>query len=136
MGFIKYFPLFAIVLVVYNVIAILGLGEINLQNSVLFQLELVSKAVVTFSVDSVMILFGVVILFIEIVKSTRTSTASVIDHSLSTLVFVVFLVEFLLVKEVGTSGFLILMAFSLLDVIAGFTVTITTARRDVAFDQQ
>ena len=58
--------------------------------------------------------------------------ASVIDHSMSTLVFIIFLVEFLTVKGAGNSTFLILGLMSLFDVIAGFTVTIVAARRDFA----
>ena len=69
----------------------------------------------------------------EIFKATRTSMASVIDHTLSTLVFVAFIIEFVLVKGAGTSTFLILGLMSLFDVIAGFTVTIVAARRDIGF---
>ena len=46
-----------------------------------------------------LLLLGVVALFIEIVKATRSSMASAVDHALSALVvFAAYLVEFLLVK--------------------------------------
>ena len=51
---------------------------------------------------------GVVALFIEIVKATRSSMASAVDHALSALVFAAYLVEFLLVKAAGTGVFLVL----------------------------
>ena len=50
---------------------------------------------------------------------------------LSTLVFILFLVEFLLVGACASSVFFILMVMALFDVVAGFTVSITSAGRDV-----
>ena len=78
-----------------------------------------------------MLVIALALLFVELVKSTRTSNASVIDHLLSTLVFVLFLVEFLLVKGATTSLFFVLMLFSLVDVLAGFSVSLRAASRDV-----
>jgi hypothetical protein len=46
-------------------------------------------------------------------------------------VFILFLVEFLLVGAAASSLFFILMLMSLVDVVAGFTVSITAAGRDV-----
>ena len=66
-------------------------------------------------------------------KSTRTSSASVIDHLLSTFVFVAFLVEFLLVPGAAHSVFFTLMLIALVDVLAGFSVSIRSAGRDVNF---
>jgi hypothetical protein len=48
------------------------------------------------------------------------------------VLFVVALLEFLLVPACGTSVFLIITALTLIDVIAGFTVSLSTARRDIA----
>jgi len=45
------------------------------------------------------------------------------------------LIEFLLVKQAGTSTFFILMVISLVDVLAGFIVTARTAQRDIAIDR-
>ena len=65
-----------------------------------------------------------------------TGMSSVIDHALSMAVFVIFLVEFLVVKGCGTSTFFILGLMSLVDVIAGFTVSIAGARRDFTYGGQ
>lgn len=70
------------------------------------------------------------LLFIEVLKATRTGSSSIIDHMLSTAVFVGCLVEFLLVAQAATSTFFLLMAMALFDVIAGFSVSIRAARRD------
>ena len=54
------------------------------------------------------------------------------DHALSMTLFVIALLEFLLVPACGTSVFLIVTALTLIDVIAGFAVSLSTARRDIA----
>ncbi len=133
---LKHFPLFAVVLIIYNLLAIFSHEESSVFGLVLFSVNLVSGAALVFSVDTMMILFGVIVIFIELVKATRSSAASALDHGLSTLVFIVFLLELILVKNMGTPGFLILTTLSLLDVIAGFTVTINTARRDFAIGRE
>jgi hypothetical protein len=74
------------------------------------------------------------LLFVEVLKSTRSNNASVVDHLLSTGVFIVFLVEFLLVPSAATSVFFILMLLALLDVLAGFSVSIRSAGRDVTYN--
>lgn len=122
-------PLFVLLLVAYNVTMLFG--DINATlSSQMYSLGLVSGAVWTFTVSDLFIILGVITLYIEVFKSTRTGVSSVIDHSLSMVVFIIFLIEFLVVESCGTSTFFILGLMSLLDVIAGFTVSIVAARRD------
>ncbi len=124
-------PLFAVLLVAYNLAMLFG--DINAHlASELFGLNLISGAHWRFSVHDLYMVLGVIVLYLEIFKSTRTGMASVLDHTLSTLIFVAFLVEFLVVAGCGTSTFFILGLMSLLDVVAGFTVSIVAARRDFA----
>jgi len=78
-------------------------------------------------------MLAAVLLYFEILKATRYSSGAIIDHALSMVVFVIFLVEFIVVPGAGTATFMILTLMALLDVVAGFTVTISTARRDIAF---
>jgi hypothetical protein len=123
----KHIPLLVIILIVYNVLAFFFGG---LLNHVLWRITLVSGAVWTFTVNDLLLVFSVLLLYLELFKATRTSTASIVDHGLSLAVFIAFLLEFALVREVGNSTFMIIMMIALLDVIAGFTITISTARRD------
>lgn len=51
------------------------------------------------------------------------------------VLFIVCLVEFLLLPAFATSTFFLLALMVLLDVLAGFIVTIVAARRDVDFGQ-
>jgi hypothetical protein len=127
-------PLFAVIWVLYNLIAVAGASD-SLDGK-LFEMTLISGAVWTVSTKDLLLLVGLVALFIEVFKATRTSTASILDHALSVLVFIAFLVEFLTVKQAGNSVFFLLGLMSLLDVVAGFTVTIMGARRDLALGDQ
>ncbi len=72
------------------------------------------------------------LLFIELMKATYTSSASLLDHGLSMLVFVACLIEFLLVKAAGTSVFFFIVIAALIDVMAGYTIGIRVARRDLS----
>ena len=45
------------------------------------------------------------------------------------------LIEFLLVRQAGTSTFFLLMMISIVDVIAGFIVTLRTAQRDITVER-
>ncbi|HWK66208.1 MAG TPA: hypothetical protein VNS34_14810 [Rhizobiaceae bacterium] len=100
-----------------------------------FSLTMMSGGVWSMSLGDLLIMLALVLLFVEVVKSTRTSNASLVDHLLSTFVFVAFLVEFLLVRGAAHSVFFTLMAIALIDVLAGFSVSLRAAGRDVNFEQ-
>ena len=76
---------------------------------------------------------ALVVLFVEPLKSTTSQKVAIINHSLSMILFVVCLVEFLLAPAFATSTFFLLTLMVLLDVLAGFIVTIVSARRDIDF---
>jgi len=120
-------PMLVITLIAYNVIALINS---DLLNQVLFSFPLISSAIFDVSVAELLLAFGILFLTIEVIKATRTNTTSVIDHMLSMVVFVVFLIEFLTLPFAGTSTFFLLMLMALADVIAGFSVSIAAARRD------
>ncbi|MEO0809983.1 MAG: hypothetical protein AAFW82_04970, partial [Pseudomonadota bacterium] len=67
-------------------------------------------------------------------KATYTSSTSLLDHGLSMIVFVVCLVEFLMVSEAQTSVFFFIVIATFIDVIAGYTIGIRLARRDINFE--
>lgn len=96
----------------------------------LFQAGMNSGGVVTFTWGDLWVVLGILGLFVELVKSTRSTNTSIFEHGLSMALFVLFLLEFLLIKQAGTSTFLILTLIQLMDVVAGFTISISTARRD------
>jgi len=128
-------PLLIVPLAIYNLMMLSGEVHAALSGH-LFSVDLLSGAVWSFSVHDAFVVGGVLVLYFEIFKSTGTGMASVLDHTLSMLVFIVYLVEFLVVGACGTSTFFALSLMSLLDVIAGFTVSIVAARRDFAIGSQ
>lgn len=81
--------------------------------------------------DALLVL-SIAILFMEILKSTSTGTATIFNHGLSMVLFIICLMLFLLNANFATSVFFIITVMSLLDVLAGVIVTIVSARRDFA----
>jgi hypothetical protein len=124
-------PLIAIAFILYNVVALTG--GVELLNRVLFKLPMVSKGVWEFRVGDLIILFTMILLFIELLKSTLTSASSLVDHALSMLVLMAALIEFLIVPQAATSVFFFILVATVIDVIAGFTIGIRVAKRDIGF---
>lgn len=127
---ISFVPLFALVLLLYHILVLAGVNFVGASS--LINMPLPSEAAWQLTWSDLFIVLGVFTLFIEIVKSTSTGTASIVDHALSMIVFIAFLMDFLFFKSAGTSAFLIVTLMSLLDVVAGFTITVASARRDFA----
>ena len=125
-------PLFLYLFVLANVAMFTQDAGGSMLNVVVTELALPSGRGLILTVSDLFIVAGVLSLYVETLKATRTSIVSIVDHGLSLLVFVAFLIELMVVPEVGNTTFLILAICSLMDVIMGFTVTISTARRDLA----
>ena len=123
-------PLFLYLLIAANIAMLAGPANQPMINVIVFEFGLPSARNIVITVSDLFILASLVFLYIETFKATRTSVISIIDHALSLLVFVVFLIEFLVVARVGNTTFLIITVASLMDVVLGFTVTISTAKRD------
>ncbi|CAG0954321.1 MAG: hypothetical protein F9K19_03850 [Rhizobiaceae bacterium] len=128
-------PLLIIPFILYNLglTGLFGAGTGDPWASEIVSVSMMSGGVWTMTLGDLLIVVALVLLFIEMIKSTRTSNASVVDHLLSTFVFVAFLVEFLLVQGAAHSVFFTLMVIALFDVLAGFSVSLRSAGRDVTF---
>lgn len=126
-------PLIAVALVLYNVVVLLG-GDATpseILATQMFEIPMLQQSAVwVFTWGDFIILLVLVLLFIELLKATYTSTASLLDHGLSMIVFVVCLIEFLLVRQAASSVFFFITMAALIDVIAGYTIGIRVARRD------
>lgn len=127
-------PLLILTFIAYNLglAGMFGQGA-DIWASEMFSLSMMSGGVWTMTLGDLLIVFALLLLFVEVLKSTRTSNASIIDHLLSTFVFVAFLVEFLLVRGAAHSVFFTLMVIALIDVLAGFSVSIRQGTRDVNY---
>jgi hypothetical protein len=132
------FPLLAIPVIIYNLMGFtfgggpdgtMSMAE-NLARP-LWQVGMVAEGS-TWAVSGgdLLIILSLGFFFIEILKSTSTGTATITNHAVSMVVFIICLIEFLLLKNFATSVFFILTIMTLLDVLAGVVVTIISARRD------
>lgn len=137
------FPLILIPVLIYNIWAFGATAANNDPNIVRghlsdawMRIPMASGVEWTVAFGDVLILLSLILLFIELLKSTSTGTAAIFNHALSMLVFIICLVEFLLHPAFATSVFFVMLVMALLDVLAGVVVTIISARRDVEFAGQ
>jgi hypothetical protein len=130
--FLVGFPLLIIPLAIYNMIVFLLPGIGWTQD--LVHIHMMSGADWTLTPGELLVGSSIVILFFEMLKATRLSTRTIIDHGLSTVIFIGMVVEFLLVKQAATGTFFLLLVISFVDVVGGFTITIRTAQRDVTIE--
>jgi hypothetical protein len=124
------FPLLLIPFLLVNVLMFMVDGGLTAQ---MLTATLPSGAAFSLTSGDLAVLTGLVFLYFEILKSTRTGTSSILDHVMSLTLFVVALLEFLLAKSAGNTPFMLIALMMFIDVIAGFTVSISVARRDVGF---
>ena len=130
---LRVIPLLIVSFIAYNVVVLLG-GDATADEILrkpLFSLPMVSGEKWVFSRGDLLVLLTMFMLFIELIKSTYTSSSQMIDHGLSMLVFIACLVEFLLVKKATSSVFFFILTAALIDVVAGALIGIRTARRDL-----
>jgi hypothetical protein len=126
-------PLIVFALFLYNAIVFLG-GNAppeQILNARIFEIGMIHDTRWVFTRGDFVVLLVLALLFVELLKSTYTTTVSLLDHGLSMLVFIACLIEFLMVKQAASSVFFFITIASLIDVIAGYTIGIRTARRDL-----
>jgi hypothetical protein len=134
-------PLLALPVLVYNLIVLILPGGFKAADATLrlaeplFTIRMTSGAGWAVSLSDLLLAGALVVLFVELLKSTNSKRLAIVNHSLSMVLFIVCLVEFLLLPAFATSTFFLLALMVLLDVLAGFIVTIVAARRDVDFGE-
>ena len=133
MTYIISFPVLAIVIAAY---LLLGSGGGMMIDGDAFSMTLASGAEMTLRGGDFFVIAGLLALFLEMVKAARPTRAAVLDHILSVATFVVALVAFVLVDYAGTATFFLLTLMTLIDVIAGFAISLFAARRDFAVDAE
>lgn len=124
------FPFILLVFLAYNAIVFTqGVGALN---DVILSVNMVSGSVWSLTVSDILLTAALFLLFIEVIKATRTGAGTILDHLLSTFVFIACLVEFIVVRQASTSTFFLIMVIAFIDVVAGYSVSIRSARRDLA----
>jgi len=126
------FPLLLIPFAIYNMIAFLmpGVGWTAPVTTV----HMMSGQDWVLTWEDLLLASAILLLWVEIIKSTRVGMRSVMDHLLAMALFVAMLVEFLLVQRAGTSTFFLLMMIALVDVLAGFIIGIRGAQHQVEIE--
>jgi hypothetical protein len=128
-------PLLVLPILVYNGLAMTyGFGATDAgvrMSAEILRVPMASGGHWSVSLGDGLIFFALVILFIELLKSTTSRRIAIINHSLSMILFIACLIEFLLFRAFGTSAFFLLTSMVLLDVLAGFIVTIAAGRREI-----
>ena len=144
-------PLLFIVLIIYNAIVYafsgtppdtIFYGSTTLDTTTnkliehsanLFSIHMPNGGDWHFTLGDLVLMIAIILLAMEVVKATYTRGAAMADQALSTILFVVFLVEFMLVPKASTSLFFLLTLMTAFDVVVGSIVGIRTARRDIGF---
>ena len=133
------FPLLALPVVIYNLLALTfsqGFKSADASSRLtqpLFSISMTSRVEWPISSGDLVLTVALIVLFIELLKSTNSHKVVIVNHALSMLLFVGCLVEFLLAPAFATSTFFLLTLMVVLDVLAGFIVTISSARREIDF---
>jgi hypothetical protein len=126
------FPLLLIPFALYNIFAfIFGISD---WTTPFTSVPIISGGQWGIAYGDVLIALSILLLFVEIMKSTRIGTRGFVEHMLSMLLFIGMIVEFLLVERAATSTFFLIMVTSFVDVLGGFMVSIRTAQRDIGID--
>ena len=123
------FPVLIYTVVVYAE-AFFGAGAASMLTNPLFTLGLPSGEWAIAASDLILTL-ALVMLFLEMVGSASSGTSSLVNHGLSMATLLLCILLFLLVPVFATSTFFLLIVMALLDVVAGFTITAISARRDL-----
>jgi hypothetical protein len=132
-------PWLIVAVVLYNVIAAFGSFDVDPGGHIKFhvfqatimEFKMVSGVYWKFTIGDLVLVFTLAVLFVELLKAARPGTASFIDHALSLIVFIICLLEFILWSKAATSVFFLIMITTLIDVLAGFSISVRAARRDV-----
>jgi hypothetical protein len=133
------FPLLVLPVALYNLLMLTisggftGAGASARLSAPLINLPMASRAVWPVSLGDLLVAGSLLILFAELLKSAGSRRIAILNHSLSMGLFILCLIEFLLFPAFATSTFFLIGLMVLLDVAAGFIVTIIASRREVDF---
>ena len=126
------FPVLAVVVAAYNFIVVLGSRAVG---DVIREVTLPSGAIWPITLGDVFIVTALVLVLIEF-ASLGSGRASVVNHALSAIVFMICVAELLFVRGCGTAEFALITLIVGLDVVAGYSLTARLARRNLELERQ
>ena len=125
------FPLLIIPFTIYNIVAFILSAPDTIWTTDAYSVTMTSGQIWKLTWEDIIVAGSIFLIWIEVIKSTQIGIRAIVDHVLSMLLFVAMLVEFLLVKAAGTSTFFLLMVIAIVDVLAGFIISIRSSQRQV-----
>jgi hypothetical protein len=129
------FPMILVAVILYNLVAfgggVTGHGDMQSILDHSFKIQMFSGDVWKITVSDLFVALALALLFVEIVRAARSSQREILNHAFSMVTFCIALVEFIVLKGFSTSGFFLITAMCLFDVVAGYTISIVAARRDL-----
>ena len=126
------FPLLLVPFAIYNIVAFLMPGVS--WTGMLATVHMKSGADWAMSGGDILITFAILLLFVEMLKVVRIGSRGVVDHGLALLLFIAMLAEFVLVGQVASAIFFLLLVLSFFDVLGGFTLTQRSERPNVTIE--
>jgi hypothetical protein len=133
-------PLLMIPVAIYAVVILTGasgaagvMGAEQALREPVLTIPMVSGSGWNIGAGDLILFLALILLFFELLKSTSSQKVAIVNHALSMILFVSCLVAFLLIKGFATSTFFLILTMVMLDVLAGFIVTIISARKDMDF---
>jgi len=126
------FPLLLIPFAIYNIIAFLMPGVA--WSSVVSTVHMMSGVDWTMTTGDVLVALAILLLCGEVMKSSRVSRRTIIDHALSLILFLGMVIEFILVKQAATATFFLLLVVGFIDVLGGIEVPLRSAQRDLTVE--
>lgn len=133
------FPTILVAVILYSVVALAGGVSHHDMAAWLsggFEIKMFSGDQWRITVGDLFILAALGMLFVEVVKATRNTSREILNHALSMLTFVIALVEFITLHGFATSVFFIILMMTAFDVVAGYTISIVSAKHDLSIGPQ
>jgi hypothetical protein len=134
--FILGFPLLLIPFVIYNIVAFIFRLPGDNWTATVTTVRMISGQDWVVTWEDALIALSILLLAVEIIKSTRVGMRAIVDHMLAMVLFIAMLVEFLLVDRAATSTFFLMMIITLVDVLVGFTVSVRSSQRQVEIETE
>jgi hypothetical protein len=127
------FPLLLLPMLYFNfmVIAVYGMDAVKVNAwlaSSAFEITMFSGAIWSMTQADVIIAAGMGLLFIEVLKSIGSPMLSLVNHGIAVMTLLIYVVQFISFPAFTVSTFFLLGLMQLIDVIAGYTITIVASR--------
>lgn len=133
---LRVFPMILIAVIAYNLVVfgsgVAGQHDMTAMLGQGVAIPVFSGDIWKVSLGDMFLVGSLGLLFAEIIKATGTSHREIVNHGLSMLVFVGAMAEFLVLKGFATSTFFLITAMCLFDVVAGYTISLISAKRDLS----